>query len=271
MNSGYIVFDIETIVDGDLLSKVQYAGENLSASNAISKEKESLLEASNGKSDFINPSFHIPVSVCFGLVDTEFRLQKLKKLDNTLYRPYHITKEFWEILESNPGYKLVDFNGRSFDLPVMEINAFRFGIATKTHYKEKFGRRYRFGDSHIDLFDFLGNNGSLRLKGGLNLFSKMLGKPGKMETKGSMVEDLYANGKVEEINDYCLCDVLDTYFVFLRTRVLAGFLTIEREQEIVADVKSFIQEEAKENIALENYLENWGDWKEIIDPFIHSI
>ncbi len=271
MNSGYIVFDIETVVDGELLSRVQYSGENLSPEEAINKEKKELLEASGGKSDFINPSFHLPVSVCFGLVDSEFRLQRIKKLDNGLYRPYHITKEFWDILESYPAYKLVDFNGRGFDLPVMEINAFRFGIGTKNHFTEKFGRRYRFGDSHIDLFELLGNYGSLRIKGGLNLFSKMLGKPGKMDLKGSMVEDLFAENRLEEINDYCICDVLDTYFVFLRSRVLAGYLTIDREQEIVAEARAFIETEAKKNPALGKYLENWGDWKDEVASFINAI
>ena len=35
-----------------------------------------------------------------------------------------------------------------------------------------------------------------------------------------MVQDMYDAGRLAEINDYCRCDVLDTYFVFLRTRVL---------------------------------------------------
>ena len=34
-------------------------------------------------------------------------------------------------------------------------------------------------------------------------------------------------GKLAEINNYCRCDVLDTYFVFLRTRVLVGQLTLD--------------------------------------------
>ena len=39
-------------------------------------------------------------------------------------------------------------------------------------------------------------------------------------------------GRLDQIQDYCRCDVLDTFFVFLRSRVLVGQLTIEREQGI---------------------------------------
>ena len=41
-----------------------------------------------------------------------------------------------------------------------------------------------------------------------------------------MVQDLYHDGQLAAINDYCRCDVLDTYFVFLRTCVLVGQLTL---------------------------------------------
>jgi hypothetical protein len=75
-----------------------------------------------------------------------------------------------------------------------------------------------------------------------------------------MVQDLFDAGRLAEINDYCRCDVLDTYFVFLRSRVLIGQLTIEGEHEIVADVKTWLEEHAAESAAYRNYLESWGDW-----------
>ena len=97
--------------------------------------------------------------------------------------------------------------------------------------KDKFGSRFRFGTRHFDVHDWLSNYSAIRMNGGLNLLAKVIGKPGKMETKGDEVYDMYCAGKVKEINDYCMHDVLDTYFVFLRTRVLLGELTIDREQK----------------------------------------
>ena len=43
---------------------------------------------------------------------------------------------------------------------------------------------------------------------------------------------MYHEGKLQEINDYCLCDTLDTYFVFLRTRVLTGDINPDQEEEL---------------------------------------
>jgi len=82
-----------------------------------------------------------------------------------------------------------------------------------------------------------------------------------MEVQGHMVQDLYDQGRVTEINDYCRYDVLDTYFVFLRTRVLVGQLSIEREQEIIARTREWLEQRAQQSPAYHLYLEHWGDWE----------
>ena len=63
-----------------------------------------------------------------------------------------------------------------------------------------------------------------------------------MAVQGDMVQDMYEAGRMREINEYCRCDVLDTYFVFLRTRVLLGQLTRDAEQEIIVEVKQWLEE-----------------------------
>ncbi|HAH44801.1 MAG TPA: 3'-5' exonuclease, partial [Planctomycetaceae bacterium] len=94
-----------------------------------------------------------------------------------------------------------------------------------------------------------------------NLLANLIGKPGKTGIDGSQVQAMYDSGRVEEVNDYCRCDVLDTYFVFLRSRVLAGFLSINAEQEIVTEAYRYLEQEAKSNKAYQHYLEHWGDWE----------
>ena len=71
---------------------------------------------------------------------------------------------------------------------------------------------------------------------------------------------MYEAGKISEINDYCRCDVLDTYFVFLRTRVLLGKLTLEQEQQLVTDAKQWLEEQSQSIPAYGHYLSHWGDW-----------
>ena len=87
------------------------------------------------------------------------------------------------------------------------------------------------------MYDLFSNFGAAQVAGGLNLLANLIGKPGKSSIDGSKVQDMYDAGRVEEINDYCRCDVLDTYFVFLRSRVLLGKLTLEEEHAIVAETK----------------------------------
>jgi predicted PolB exonuclease-like 3'-5' exonuclease len=95
----------------------------------------------------------------------------------------------------------------------------------------------------------------------LNLAANILGKPGKMDVQGDMVQDMFDAGRLAEINDYCRCDVLDTYFVFLRTRVLTGQLTLEAEQQLIAQTKQWLEGKAGGSAAFRTYLEHWGDWR----------
>ena len=81
-----------------------------------------------------------------------------------------------------------------------------------------------------------------------------------MDVQGDMVQDMYDAGRLAEINDYCRCDVLDTYFVFLRTRVLLGQLALEAEQQIIAETKAWLEQKADQVAAFRHYLDRWGDW-----------
>ena len=74
-------------------------------------------------------------------------------------------------------------------------------------------------------------------------------------------------GKLAEINDYCRCDVLDTYFVFLRTSVLMGRISLDREREIVTETKQWITDRADQVLAYRTYLDNWGNWQ---NPWIEA-
>jgi len=97
--------------------------------------------------------------------------------------------------------------------------------------------------------------------GGLNLLAKVLGKPGKMSAKGDMVYDMFLNGELQKINDYCIHDVLDTYFVFLKTRVLQGDINTAKEQDIVQRAKFFVYNNRERIPACKEYFDNWGDWE----------
>jgi hypothetical protein len=56
-------------------------------------------------------------------------------------------------------------------------------------------------------------------------------------------------------------DTLDTYFVFLRTRVLTGDINLEQEGELVAKAKNALAAQTRDLPALQQYLDNWTDWQ----------
>lgn len=266
-DTAYIVFDTESVVDGALLGRVLYPGEGLRPEAAIQRFEEEFRQGRPDEKVFIPVSFHVPVAIGVARVGPDYRLRDLSSLDAPRFDPQNLVKLFWRGVEMYTGAALVDFNGRGFDLPLLTLSAFRFGIACPRYFDDadRYGFRNRYTTKHLDLLDWITEYGAFRLQGGLNLLAKMLGKPGKMETRGDQVGALYARGKVQEINDYCLHDVLDTYFVFLRTRVLGGRLSLEDEQRIVAETKAWLGERRAQLPAVDKYLEGFGGWSP--EPF----
>lgn len=260
----YFVFDVESAADGALVSALRYPGQGLAPVEAVARYRAELMETR--QTDFIPYTYQVPVSVAVAKVTAEFVLADLVVLDEPRFRPHVVADLFWRGWEAYRKPTLVTYNGRTFDLPLLELAAFRYGLALPGWFDDGGGRAYqqprnRYNAAcHLDLMDLLTNFGASRFSGGLDLAAHLLGKPGKMEVKGHLVQDLYHEGRLGEINDYCRCDVLDTYFVFLRTRVLVGQLPLDREQALVAGTKQWLEDRAGEQPAYRAYLDRWGDW-----------
>lgn len=260
----YLLFDVESVADGALIAKTKYPGQEISPEHAIRRFRQELLTQSGR--DFIPYTFHFPVAVVIAKLRSDYSLIELVSLDQPAHRPHVITKHFWQGWELYHRPTWVTFNGRTFDIPLMEHAAFRYGVPVPQWFNlsdrsyEQNRNRYNMS-AHIDVQEMLTNYGSTWYRGGLNLAASLLGKPGKMDVQGDMVYDLYLAGQLEEINEYCRCDVLDTYFVFLRTMLLMGRLTIQQEQDCVQQAKRLLEAEADRHPAYQQYLSQWGDWE----------
>ena len=260
----YLIFDIESVSDGDLIAKVRYPGEGLKPDEAIEKYTGELMEKFG--SEFIPYTYHLPVSIAIIKIDAQFQIIDIVTLDVPKYRPHILTKHFWEGWKAYQMPTLVSFNGRSFDIPLMELSAYRYGVAIPEWFniygKSWEQKRGRYNQvAHLDLQEIITNFGATRLNGGLNLCANIVGSPGKMGVAGHMVQALFRDGKLQEINDYCRCDVLDTYFVFLRMAVLMGEITLHRERELVAQTKVWLADRAAEYPVYQEYLDQCSTWE----------
>lgn len=145
----------------------------------------------------------------------------------------------WSMMVGSGGGRgaltLVDFNGRSFDLPVLQSRAFRYGIALDWFFGllpdnrggiSQWSKEYRdrYGGLHLDLRDFWTNRGGFAATK-LEHLARLMGLPGKVGFDGGMVHAAWEAGEQDRIDAYCLSDVYQTALVFARIWLIAGKLS----------------------------------------------
>ena len=223
----FAIFDIETRIDKALIQSVMYPHEDVTEEEAYQRFRQQIRAERDNHSDFLPIAFHVPISIVVGNVTGDHTLTAVEVLCAQDYSEEGIVCEFWRRVEIFPG-TLVSFNGRAFDLPVLEMQALRYGCQAPRYFNEKHGHRYRYSEErHYDLFDFLSNVGAHRIRGGFNLLARLIGLPGKTWVDGSMIQGLWEAGQLSLIHTYCRQDVIQTYGLFLRIELMRGRLTSE--------------------------------------------
>ncbi len=237
----YAVFDVETRVDKHLLNQVYFEGQGLGDDEAFTRHRDELQKRRG--TDFFPITLHLPISIAIGNVGDDLVLNSVESLAVADYSEEKLVREFWDRAERFPG-TLVTFNGRRFDIPVLELAALRHGIPAPMHFGDESMARHRFSPArHFDVLDYLTNYGAVSLAGGINLLLKMIGMPGKHGIDGSMVQDLFEAGRLAEIHRYCRSDVVQTYFLFLRIQLMRGQITEEAYRAASQASAHFLLEE----------------------------
>jgi 3'-5' exonuclease len=233
----FAIFDVETRVDKALVRSVLYRHAELSDEEAYARSRETIAAGSRSGSDFFPVAFHVPVSIVVGDVDEQRVLTGVNVLAADEYSEPALVARFWERLEQLRG-TLVSFNGRGFDLPVLELAALRHGCRIPRYFES--GYRYRYSDeAHYDLYDFLTNSGMYSVRGGFDLVAKLIGLPGKGDVAGADVQSLWDAGRLDDIHAYCRRDVIQTYFLFLRLELMRGRITPGQHETALAATAAF--------------------------------
>lgn len=260
------VFDIETIPDTDAVPNLtNFEGVG------VEERREELdryhLEITKGQNAFPRQPFHKVVAISF----VEAEIQRDGNGENYLLREVRSGGEvgsnekelvtgFFKYLERlRP--RLVSYNGRGFDLPVLKFRAMKHGIDAAWLYQSgdkwnSYTSRYS-ADWHCDLQETLTDYGAASRGLKLNEVCSVMGFPGKFGVDGSKVTEMYDGGQVDEIRNYCETDVLNTYLVYLRSQYHTGALSKEGYNRSVQDAVTFLGKEGENKPYLGDFLLEW--------------
>ncbi|MFH1572659.1 MAG: ribonuclease H-like domain-containing protein [Acidobacteriota bacterium] len=263
--SHYVVFDVETRVDKELVKQIYDPEDTLTLEQAYDKARDELIDKSAQRSDFFPIPFHIPIAVATMHTDDKYRIQSLGCLGIDRFSEEELVVRFWQQFEG--AGTLISFNGRGFDLPVLEARALKHGLSLPRYFGTNLSSRSTYRGSrysdiyHVDLCDFLSNFGAVNRRGSLNAIARLIGLPGKYTIAGEDVEYLYRQGRLKEINQYCTTDVIQTYLLFLRVELLRGKLDRSGYDEAVQAARADLQQRAESggpDNFLEDFLHRWA-------------
>ena len=205
---GVLVFDIETVPDQELLFS---EGQSQPAPPEPGAPDRPPLPKIPFNRVVLIGAAKLSVEAASG--NEEYRLDGLEILSGS---ESEVLSRFWELAE---GKRLVSFNGRHFDLPVLESRSLRHGLALPWYFAD--GSVRSDTTRHLDLLQFL-SNGEPRNRARLDDYCKLVGLPGKMGMDGSRVSELVREQRTAELAAYCATDVLQTLGLFLRVQRLRG-------------------------------------------------
>ncbi len=143
--------------------------------------------------------------------------------------------------------QLVSWNGGGFDLPVLTHRALVHGVAAEKFWdwgdqdrEFKFNSYLgRYHTRHLDLMDVLAMY-QPRANSPLDAIARLCGFPGKLGMDGSEVAGAVARGQLQEVRDYCEADVLNTYLVYQRFRLMRGEISAGEYAKEIALVREKI-------------------------------
>jgi predicted PolB exonuclease-like 3'-5' exonuclease len=249
-------FDIETIPDiasGRKLNHLQDLNDQAVADFMINKRREE-----NG-SDFLPLYLHQIVAIS-AVLKTPQTLNVWSIGDETSSEKEIIERFFSGIDKYSP--ILVSWNGYGFDLPVLHYRTLLHGVPAHRYFEtgdedpnfkwNNYINRYHY--RHTDIMDILAGY-QAHAKAKLDEIAVMLGLPGKMGMSGSQVWESYLNNDIAGIRNYCETDVLNTYLIYQRFRLIQGKSTPSEYEAICQETKDFLKNSNK--VHLLEFLEKW--------------
>jgi predicted PolB exonuclease-like 3'-5' exonuclease len=252
-----LVFDLETIPDVDGLRRLHGWGADMSDADVAQKAFAARKELTG--SDFL--PLHLQRVAVVGCVfrdEQGFRVRCLGAADDP---EQVLLSGFFKTIERYTP-KLISWNGNGFDLPVLHYRSLIHGVVAPRYWdtgdddREFRYNNYlsRYHNRHIDLMDVLAKyNG--RGNAPLDDLAKLCGFPGKLGMDGSHVWEAWSQGRADEVRAYCETDVVNTWLVYCRFRLLRGELDVDAYDAEIALVRHTLEQSTAPH--WKQYLEAW--------------
>ncbi|HEY3180065.1 MAG TPA: 3'-5' exonuclease [Casimicrobiaceae bacterium] len=219
-----LVFDIETVPDVEGIRRVHDVPVQVGDADVLAWYGNYRRAATGGEF----PPLYLHRVVAVGCVLRDSAALTVWSLGETSDPEPELIRRFFDGIERYTP-QLVSWNGGSFDLPVLQYRALLHGVSAARYWDwgdEDRDFRYnnylaRFHTRHLDLMDVLAMY-QPRAYAGLDAMARLAGFPGKLGMDGGGVAASVTAGRLADVRNYCECDVMNTYLLYLRFRMMRG-------------------------------------------------
>jgi predicted PolB exonuclease-like 3'-5' exonuclease len=244
---GFLAFDIETVVDVAAIARC--AGLPVTG---MAEAMRTLSELLQTPVDFAPAPFHRVVALAMVYWDgiegpsPRVELERLvlgsrSRLGAPIEDESAILSAFWR---DAAGKRLLSYNGKRFDLPVLLYRSLPYSIGAGWYLEEHKPPyeqyRHRRSLRQLDVFEEL--SGGLS-PGRLGDLLQTVGLPGKQGIAGGDIEELWSQERMQDIGDYCLSDAAQTFLLAVRFMSVAGHVERSRAGAAISAARSRFEQE----------------------------
>lgn len=241
-------FDIETVPDPDLGRRLQ--GIEGTDAEVVREMVRRRREESDGKKEYPHLPLHRVVSCCVTTLDPKTARVTIRELgDDTDWRDERSRVEGFFQLDGRA--RLLSWNGKGFDLPVLRYRAMLLGVVSPHHER-----------THIDVMDLLSDEGASP-RVGLNTLASVVGLPGKRFLARPVYEHVL-EGEAHRVIEYCKLDTVMTLLLFLLWAFHAGHISKDETRRYVDGVRASVA-----NLALT--FDGWREIEPVLANWPHGV
>jgi predicted PolB exonuclease-like 3'-5' exonuclease len=181
-----------------------------------------------------------------------------------------LLSKFWRYFAERAP-RVITWNGKGFDLPVLRTRAMIYGISAHSWYQrgtkwDNYTQRFA-PDWHCDLMEQLSDYKACKSMS-LDDVAIALGLPGKIGGHGSEVEAMVGQGEIDNVRAYCEGDCLNLFVLYVRWALLSGRIGPAGHNATLRSLIEYLESERETRSHLGAFLDRWRATSRPIPMFV---